>query len=180
MKGIIFREFLNMVENKFGYEMVDQIIEDSNLPNNGAYTAVGTYPHTEIVRLVSNLSKRSNIDVSELLETFGQHAFGVFTVSYKNLLVGYYNAFSFLTSVENTIHVEVLKLYPEAQLPKLEHVETTKEKMVLIYKSERAMSDFAKGLIIGCLDHFNEKAEIEVSTILENKTEVQFTITLSQ
>jgi len=31
MKGIVFTEFLELVENKFGLEMVDTIILNSNL-----------------------------------------------------------------------------------------------------------------------------------------------------
>ncbi|MBA2648463.1 MAG: hypothetical protein H0U75_02495 [Legionella sp.] len=42
MKGIILTEFLEMVEVMFTAEMVENIIEDANLPNNGAYTDVGT------------------------------------------------------------------------------------------------------------------------------------------
>ena len=36
MKGIVFTEFLEMVEEKYGYEVVDQIIEESKLPSGGA------------------------------------------------------------------------------------------------------------------------------------------------
>lgn len=178
MKGIIFKEFLEMVEDKFGYEMVDTIIEESKLPNDGAYTSVGTYPHTEIVSLVSNLSKHSNIEGAKLLEVFGEHAFGIFSVAYKEMFKGHNNAFKFLSSVEGTIHVEVLKLYPEAELPTLVTSSMDNNKMVLLYKSTRAMSDFAKGLILGCLKYFNEKATIEDLPLKADQTEVQFTITL--
>ncbi|MDA3928166.1 MAG: heme NO-binding domain-containing protein [Prolixibacteraceae bacterium] len=180
MKGIIFKVLLEMVEDKFGYEMVDTIIEESKLPNDGAYTTVGTYPHTEIVTLVSNLSKHSNIEVAKLLEVFGEHAFSIFAEAYKQMFEGQNNAFKFLSSVEGTIHVEVLKLYPEAQLPTLVTSSMNNNKMVLIYKSTRAMSDFAKGLIVGCLKHFNEEASIEDLPLKEDQTEVQFTLTIKK
>ena len=45
MKGIVFTEFLEMVEDKFSADMVDDIIDDCDLASGGAYTAVGTYPH---------------------------------------------------------------------------------------------------------------------------------------
>ena len=45
MKGMVFTELLDMVEDKFGIDMVDSIIEDADLPvSKGVYTAVGTYP----------------------------------------------------------------------------------------------------------------------------------------
>ncbi|MBT8311465.1 MAG: hypothetical protein HKP23_01335, partial [Flavobacteriaceae bacterium] len=39
MKGIVFTEFLEMVEDKFGLEVVDTIIEKAELPSEGVYTA---------------------------------------------------------------------------------------------------------------------------------------------
>ena len=52
MKGIVFSEFMDLVEEKFGWETIDELIESTNLPSGGSYTAVGTYPHSEIVSLV--------------------------------------------------------------------------------------------------------------------------------
>ena len=45
MKGVIFTEFLEMVESHFSPEMADRIITAARLPSGGAYTAVGTYDH---------------------------------------------------------------------------------------------------------------------------------------
>ena len=56
MKGVVFTEFLEMVEDQFGYETVDAIIVNSKVPSEGAYTAVGTYPSSEIFSLVEHLS----------------------------------------------------------------------------------------------------------------------------
>lgn len=50
MKGIVFVEFLEMVESTFSAEMADDIIDACDLSSGGAYTSVGTYPHSEIVR----------------------------------------------------------------------------------------------------------------------------------
>ena len=178
MKGLIFNEFLEMVEEKFSYEMVDKIISSSNLPNDGAYTSVGTYPHAEMVALVTNLSKQTNILVPELLEIFGKHIFNIFTKSYSTFVNSYTNSFELLSHVEDTIHEEVLKLYPEAQLPSIVTEVRTDNEMSLIYKSSRAMSDLAKGLIYGCLNHFKEDGEITELPIKEDKTEVEFILTM--
>ena len=75
MKGIVFREFIEMVENEFSYEIADAIIAASELSTAGAYTSVGTYPHTEMVSLVVNLSKQTGQPVPALLNHFGRHLF---------------------------------------------------------------------------------------------------------
>jgi Haem-NO-binding len=43
MKGMVFTEFLELVERSWGEELVDELIESCELASGGAYTSVGTY-----------------------------------------------------------------------------------------------------------------------------------------
>jgi len=45
MKGMVFTEFMDMVEEVLSADILEDIIEKSELPNDGAYTALGTYSH---------------------------------------------------------------------------------------------------------------------------------------
>lgn len=177
MKGIIFRQFLELVELKFGEELADTIINESNLPNDGAYTAVGTYNHKELIRLLGNLSKHTKIEQDALLKEFGINVFSVFTKAYKTMFDGMPDGFTFLSKVEDTIHVEVLKLYPEAELPSILVNEISDKKMVLTYHSMRSMGDFAEGLILGCMNHFNENVELKKKIMANDGSQVRFTLT---
>ena len=67
MKGIVFTEFLEMVEQKFGMDMVNDLIDNNSLSSGGVYSAVGTYDHSEMVTLVMDLNKRSGIALPDLL-----------------------------------------------------------------------------------------------------------------
>lgn len=58
MKGMVFTEFLDFVAARFGDDMVDDIVEASPLESGGAYTAVGTYSHGEMVALCSAPASR--------------------------------------------------------------------------------------------------------------------------
>ena len=73
MKGVVFTLLLDMVDDTFGPAVTEQIISASDLPSGGVYTAVGTYDHAEIVALVTNLSKETELSVSALVHTFGKH-----------------------------------------------------------------------------------------------------------
>lgn len=174
MKGIVFTEFLGLVEEKFGYEMVDQIIEESTLPSGGAYTAVGTYAHAEIVSLVTNLSRRTDLPVGDLLKIYGRHLFGVFVRSYGHFLARADSAFSLLESIENHIHVEVKKLYPDAELPHFETKRLSPGTLEMVYRSERRMGDFAEGLLEATFEHFKENATIERENLVPDGSVVRF------
>jgi hypothetical protein len=50
MKGMVFTEFLDMVEDKFLPAMANQIIEAAQENTVGADAAVGTCDHAELVR----------------------------------------------------------------------------------------------------------------------------------
>lgn len=177
MKGIVFTEFLELVENKFGLEVVDEIIEKSNLPSQGVYTAVGTYAFSEMLSLLSHLSEKTNISIDDLLLVYAEHFFGVLAMSYPELIKQYKDPIEMLASIENHIHVEVLKIYPDADLPTFEIINKTENSLIMIYKSSRAMYYFGLGLMNKTFEHFNSKAEIVMEKLKEDGTEVKFIIT---
>lgn len=176
MKGIVFTEFLDMVESQFGYEVVDHILTESKLESNGIYTAVGTYPHSEIVQLLMNLSDKVGVDPALLLKAFGKYLFDTFLKGYPQFFSAVDNAFDFLHSIDKHIHVEVLKLYPDATLPKFESHQVDDQTMVMTYSSERKMAALAEGLIEKSIVHYNEECEINVENIVADGSKVKFTI----
>jgi len=177
MKGIVFTEFLEMVEGKFGYEVVDHIIEESKLESNGIYTSIGTYPHSEIVQLLMNLSDKVELDPGLLLKEFGKYLFDTFLASYPQFFSAVDNAFAFLHSIDNHIHVEVLKLYPDATLPKFYSFENEQGAMIMTYNSERKMAALAEGLIEKSIEYYKEDCTIVSENIKDDGSEVKFTIT---
>lgn len=176
MKGIVFTEFLELVEDKFGLEMVDRIIENADLPSNGVYTAVGTYSFAEMLQLLQNLSSYTNISTDDLLQVYAEHFFSVIEKSYSGLLATYKDPIEMLSSIENHIHVEVMKIYPEAELPTFVIEEKGEDHLKMVYKSSRAMYRFGLGLMNKTFEHFNAKANIEFEKIKEDGTEVRFII----
>jgi Haem-NO-binding len=168
MKGIIFTEFLEQLEQSHSFELVDTILQDANPPSRGAYTAVGTYPHSEMVALLNALCHRQNLNLPDVLSDFGRYLFGRFASSHPTFLHQQHDAFEFLAGIENVIHAEVLKLYPEAELPTFEVEVHTPQKLVLLYTSARQMQDLADGLIQGCLTYFNCVASVERQTLHTN------------
>lgn len=178
MKGIVFAEFIELVEDKFGFAMADQIIEESNLPSGGAYTAVGTYDYHEMLELVSHLSKHTGISVEELVKVFGEHLLGRFVEGYPQFFNSVNSCFEFLDTIENKVHVEVKKLYPEAELPKFAADIESAQKMTLIYTSKRPFSALAYGLIKGSASYYKENIEIQMlDESTPELTKVTFTLT---
>lgn len=176
MKGIVFTEFLELVEDKFGLEMVDDIISSSDLESDGVYTSVGTYSFSEMLQLLQHLSKNTGLSIDSLLLVYAEHFFGVIEKSYPGLLATYKDPIEMISSIENHIHIEVRKIYPDAELPTFKILEKTEDSLVMIYTSSRAMHHFGLGLMNKTFEHFNSTATIDLEKIKEDGTEVRFTI----
>jgi len=176
MKGIVFTEFLEMVEEKFGYDTVDAILMEGDLPSGGVYTAVGTYEHSEMVTLVTSLHHKTELPLPKLLYTFGQHLFKTFSKVYGHFFSDAADSFQFLESIENYIHVEVRKLYPDAELPTFETKRVGDRTLEMVYHSDRRMADLAEGLIASSLKHFEDNASIKREMLDESGATVKFII----
>lgn len=161
MKGIIFTELIEMTESTFGDEIAERMIMESGTHSNGVYTAVGTYEFAELGALVHSLSQITHMDLPTLLRAFGRHLFGSFLRLYPAYFQRCQTSFEFLSSIEDHIHVQVRKLYPDAELPHFQtSVNEEKNHMIMTYTSARNLADLACGLIESTLQHYNENGTI--------------------
>lgn len=163
MKGVVFTEFIDHAEAAFGEDVVDDVIEAADLPSGGAYTSVGTYDFQEMVALVTGLSKATSVPASDLIHGFGVHLGGSFQDKFQMFFEQQDDLFDFLDSVEKHIHIEVQKLYPDAELPSLKMVDRAGDTATLRYRSMRCLEQLACGLIEASAGYFKVPIEITLS-----------------
>ena len=154
MKGMVFTEFLELVERTWSPAMADDQVDACDQASRGAYTAVGTYDHREMVKLVVQLAARTGQPVDEVLHWFGSELFASLAQAFPHFVGVHSDAFSLLSCIEAVIHVEVRKLYPDAELPSFEVSRPDGATLVLDYHSPRCMDALAHGLIDGCVARF--------------------------
>jgi len=161
MKGVVFCEFLDMVEEDASPEVADLIIGRSDLPSGGAYTSVGTYDAEEMSQLIGALSETTGTPASELCRAFGQRLFARLASAYPDFVGWTKSSLDFLEQVEDYIHREVLKLYPDAELPSLDVKRLDEDHLSMTYRSDRRLGDLAEGMIMGCAEWFGETLAIQ-------------------
>ena len=175
MKGMVFTEFLDFAEDQFGLEEVDRMIAAAG--SDGAFTSIGTYDHQELVRMLVALSESKQIPIPDLLKQFGHHLFGYLAKSYPSVLGDADDGFTLLRRIDDHIHVEVRKLYPDSELPQFSYEMMDDGSMQLTYRSERGLADLAEGLLRGCFEHFGQSVEIRREDLSGGKCQhVQFLI----
>lgn len=175
MRGVIFTEMIEFVEEALGFEIADKMIEKAMLENHGAFSQGGNYPFEHMVKLLTALSEITGKAPNELLFIFGKHLFSTLVKLYgRDIKAG--NALDFIDSVEHYVHVEVKKLYPDAELPKFDTIQKDENQLTLIYKSNKKLEAFAHGLIEACGEYFQEPLKVKYKTISNEPYEVEFNI----
>lgn len=178
MKGVIFVELVKMAEAAFGEDAVDEVIEKADLVNGGAFTTVGNYPCSELVKIVVAFSEHSGLSPEVLQRKFGHWLMDFFVAHYPGFFADKTTAFSLLESVDQEIHVEVKKLYPDAELPRFDTARPQDGKLEMVYSSPRRLDAFCHGMIEACLAHFGEQGDISRAPhpSLDNATTFDITL----
>lgn len=172
MKGIVFTELLDYVGRAHGEDIVDDIIRDCALPSGGAYTAVGTYDHSEMKALCGALSARLNVPESELMLGFGISLIDTFARHYPQFFDTAGSLLDFIQGVESHIHFEVRKLYPDAELPRFLLVERSETRLVMLYSSPRRLAALAEGLIRGAARRFGHAIKLQATPMIGSDGQV--------
>ena len=157
-------------------ENADKMIEKAKLENEGAFSQGGNYPFKDLVKLLTSLSEITGKTTNELLFIFGQHLFAVLVKLYGRNIKEVGSALAFIDSVEDFVHVEVKKLYPDVDLPTFKTVEKSDNHLILIYASEKRLESFAHGLIISCGEYFEEPLDVSYRVISTSPYQVEFLI----
>ncbi|WP_137168318.1 heme NO-binding domain-containing protein [Salinimonas lutimaris] len=156
MLGIVFTSLIDMLEEKVSPEFADEVIVAAELQNDGAFTSVGYYPFSEMQKLVGVLVEKTGKPAEELLHDFGYYLFGQLAQAHGQVMAGRKNLLDALEVLDDDIHVQVLKLYPDADLPKFEVLSRTENAMRLRYISKRDLYPLAEGLMDAAADHFGD------------------------
>lgn len=179
MKGTIFVELVSMAENAFGEDVVDHVLDKADLENGGAFTAVGNYPCSELIKIVVAFSEHSGISPEKLQRMFGHWMMDHFVENYAEFFTDKDDSFSLLEAVDGEIHVEVKKLYPEAELPVFATERLGADQLKLVYSSPRPLVEFCHGMVEACLERYNQTAEIGRCPVAHQENATEFDIKLA-
>ena len=160
MKGIIFNLFEEVVVSEHGDDVWEDMLEQAGV--DGAYTAVGSYPDHQFISLLGAMPSGGDQSTPDLLRWFGAKAIPLLAGRYPVFFEGHTSTRSFLLTLNDIIHPEVRKLYPDADVPVFDFdTPSTNGTLVVGYRSARKLCSLAEGFIDGAAEHFGEHVTIE-------------------
>jgi len=160
MKGVIFTELLAMADEHLDPEVVEEVIDAADLPSGGAYTSIGTYSFSELQSLAVGFAGRMELPLGVVLHTFGNHLFEYFLRSHGKFFSDIHDTYDLLQRIEDEIHIEVRKLFPDAELPTFACSEPILGELLLEYRSTRCLADLAAGMIEAAIRHYGESITV--------------------
>lgn len=180
MKGIILSEFIEYIEQELGESAAQKIIDQSELESEGAYSRVGLYDYQELISLLTNTASLTQRDADSLLDGFSDHLFAMFKRDYGAFFDGVNNAAEMLMQIDNHIHVEVKKLYPDAELPTFNYSINDKQQLILNYSSPRPLASVAQALVQACLKYFGNNEQLIRASLAEDHKSATFEIQITE
>jgi len=181
VRGFLFTELVEFVEQAHGLELVDRWLDSCKLESGGAFVATDHYSIAEMTELVTKLSETIDVPVPDLLRIFGEHIFSFLVRTHPGVMDKVTDPLTLFENLEGHVHVEVRKLYPGAEVPHFRSRRLGDGRMILTYESSRALGDLAHGLIIGAAKHYERKIEIERNDLSDGAgTCVEFHLTLDE
>lgn len=171
MQGVVFTVFSDCVIDKFGMDVWDELLEKVKPESEGIYTSSATYSDDELFAYVTELSAKTGAAVPDLVRTFGEYMFPHLSNSMPDAAAPGMTLKDFLLKVDQVIHKEVKRLYPESYLPSIDYEDSSDNQLVMLYQSKRKLCHLAEGLILGAASHFNTKISIAHPQCIHNGDE---------
>jgi hypothetical protein len=166
MKGVVFNLLEEMVEQEFGLEVWEALLDATG--QDGVFVSTETYSDEQLVSLVVAAHEKSGIPVNDLIRAFGKFMFPRFHQQNPGFFKPGMTLKEFLLSVDQVIHVEVRKLHPDAGLPQFQYESETDAELTMIYSSPRKMCMLAEGLVCGAAEHFQTEYSLDHSECMHD------------
>ncbi|MCB0331163.1 MAG: heme NO-binding domain-containing protein [Bdellovibrionales bacterium] len=167
MKGEIFNLFECFISESFGDETFESILDSAQpeLSTQEPFIGPGTYPDQDFFSIVKAAINHTGLPLEKAAFLFGKYCFP----HLGRKIPGYLNQFShpkdFLLTLDKVIHVEVRKVFKNAEPPEFSYEDPGPNELIMIYRSKRKLYAFAEGLIQGVAEHFQTSITIQRTII---------------
>ncbi|MCC6952965.1 MAG: heme NO-binding domain-containing protein [Deltaproteobacteria bacterium] len=156
MKGEIFNLLELFVSEEFGDETFDAVLDDveDQLTTKDPFVGPQTYPDSDFMIILGSLLSRLSLPMEPAVFQFGRFCFSRLAAKLPGHLESFSHPKPFLMSIDSVIHVEVRKLYRDAEPPRFSYEDTSPFELRMIYKSPRKMYALVEGLVQGAAEHY--------------------------
>jgi len=158
VKGVLFNVAEDVVNETLGAAAWDGALRHACV--DGIYTSIGDYPHGELDAIVDAIAGSTGLAPADVLRHVGRHGYEPLVQRQPALVAGIDDLGALLHRLEEVIHPEVHKLYPDATPPEFSVADLGPGSWELVYRSDRGLCHLAEGLVQGAAASFATTVEV--------------------
>lgn len=174
MKGEIFNLLEDFVIENMGVETYEEIHRECapSLHTKEPFVGPGTYPDSDFQEIFAALLRRTSLVAASASRAFGRFCFPRLLARLPGYAERCGDPKTFLRSVHDVVHVEVRKVYRDAEPPQFTYRDSGFNRLIMVYKSKRRLYDFFEGLIDGVSDYYRVPIKVTRKIIITGDGEV--------
>jgi predicted hydrocarbon binding protein len=172
MKGIIFNLLEQFITERFGDEMYEKILSECNLKTEEPFVGPGSYPEEDLMALVDKVVEKMGVPLPEALRAFGRFCLPKLAERFPEFLTPHKHPKAFLKTIDSVVHLEVKKLYSDAEPPSFAYDDPSPERLIIRYRSKRRLCQFMEGLIEGVADYYRSPIKYKQTSCMLEGSEV--------
>ena len=161
MKGLLFTELLEMVEEDFGYHTANAIVTNASLSSKGIYTASRRYHRAEMSRLFEQLQRQTRLSFDQLSTAFGRRLC-------KQILTTYPQQQAYIRRV-------FLRISRQSRTSVFEYSRYGTAGLAVVYDPSAGATCLTDGMIKGYLTCLQQQNKVLETTLPDGKR--KFTLT---
>lgn len=168
MHGIVLKGLKDFVVDRHGHEGWQRIQAEAGLKGK-IYVPVTDYPDEEVMMLLKAASSTTGSELPDLLEAAGQFLLPPLLETYGVHVNEDWTALQLIANVEEYIHTSLrAKEISSYTPPELQTGWIDDDRVRIVYTSDRKLCPFARGLIIGIGQYFDDPLSIEETSCMHN------------
>ena len=163
MKGEIFNILEDFIVDNWGRDTFEEIFEEvhDKLITKEPFVGPGTYPDSDFMAIVAQAVAKLGVTLEQAVHAFGVYTFPKLAEKMPDYVAPYKHPKDFLLTLHDVIHVEVKKLYPDAETPSFEYRDEKENELVMIYHSKRKLYNFVEGMFESVGSYYNTPIQYE-------------------
>jgi len=167
MKGIIFNVLEDMVVEKFGMPVWNNLLQ-KHAPPDRVYVSAKHYDENELFAMANEVAEILAIPLQDVVKAFGHYLFKGLADRHLSVVDNFPDFTSLVMGIHDVIHVEVNKLYQDPALPSISCQLKTPHSIEMCYSSPRKLCFCAEGLLFGAAEYFKQTISISHDSCMHN------------
>ena len=173
MKGVVFVELLDLLDDRYSMKFTEQVIEQSQVYSTGAYNALGQFDHRELLALMEAVECSFPDDTESIYLELGERLVTRCIAEFPTLFRSDSCLPDTLGHMESLMHMDDLLVDQSAELPEIRLDRVGPNQLILDYFYDPRLADFTIGLIHGCAGYHD--LETDVHSLPMNHEGIQAT-----